>query len=182
MKVLKMELPGLLLMEPDVYADRRGYFMETWNRRSLEEAGVKCNFVQDNESFSHYGVLRGLHYQRTPYGQAKLVRCSVGRILDVALDIRPGSPTFGRHVAVELTADNRRQFFIPAGFAHGFIVLSDTALVNYKCDEHRVPEAEAGIDAADASLGIDWRLPAAEWIRSERDGSLPSFTEATAGL
>lgn len=177
MKIIDGQIPGLLILEPDVFADSRGYFTETWNRSVLAEAGLQWNFVQDNESFSRRGVLRGLHFQRAPYAQAKLVRCAAGRILDVALDIRPESPTFGKHAAVELTSDNHRQFFIPAGFAHGFIVLSDSALVAYKCDRHRVAEAEAGINAADPALEIDWRLPEAQWIRSPRDCALPSFQE-----
>ena len=169
MKVIETPIEGLLILEPRVFADSRGYFFESYSQRDFEKAIGSVRFVQDNESSSVYGVVRGLHYQRPPYAQSKLVRCVRGAVLDVALDIRSDSPTFGQHVAVELTEENHRQLFIPKGFAHGFAVLSPTAVFQYKCDEFYHPEAEAGISMADPSLGIDWRIPVNEAILSEKD-------------
>ena len=174
MNVIQTALPGVLIIETRVFPDARGYFFESFSQREFDEKvvpvlGLPVTFVQDNESMSCYGVLRGLHYQRPPFSQSKLVRCVKGSVLDVAVDIRRGSPTFGRHVAVELTEDNHRQFFIPRGFAHGFAVLSETAVFQYKCDEFYHPEADAGIQPLDPALGIDWRIPADRAILSEKD-------------
>ena len=174
MNILQTTLPGVLIIEPRVFQDSRGYFFESFSQREFDEKvtpilGHSIRFVQDNESMSSYGVMRGLHYQRMPYTQSKLVRCVKGAVLDVAVDIRKGSPTFGQHVAVELTEDNHRQFFIPRGFAHGFAVLSDTAIFQYKCDEFYHPEADGGISIQDESLGIDWRIPMEQAILSEKD-------------
>lgn len=169
MEVIKTDIEGLLIIEPRVFNDARGYFFESYSQREFEEKVGKVEFVQDNESKSSYGVMRGLHFQRPPYTQAKLVRCVRGAVLDVAVDIRKGSPTYGKHVAVELTEENHRQFFIPKGFAHGFAVLSPEAVFQYKCDEFYHPEADAGISILDDSLGIDWRIPVEKAILSEKD-------------
>ena len=169
MEIIKTEIEGLLIIEPRIFSDARGYFFESFSQREFEEKVGPIHFVQDNESMSTYGVMRGLHFQRPPFTQTKLVRCVSGRVLDVAVDIRKGSPTYGKHVAVELTGDNHRQFFIPKGFAHGFAVLSDTAVFQYKCDEFYHPEADAGISILDESLGIDWRIPTADAILSDKD-------------
>ncbi len=174
MEVIKTAIDGVLIIEPRVFNDARGYFFESFSQREFDEKvtpllGHSIRFVQDNESMSSYGVMRGLHYQRMPYTQSKLVRCVKGVVLDVAVDIREGSPTFGQHVAVELTESNHRQFFIPRGFAHGFAVLSDTAVFQYKCDEFYHPEADGGINIKDESLGIDWRIPVDEAILSDKD-------------
>ena len=174
MEIIKTSIDGVLIIEPRVFKDSRGYFFESFSQREFDEKvtpilGHSINFVQDNESMSSYGVMRGLHYQRMPYTQSKLVRCVKGAVLDVAVDIRKGSPTFGQHVAVELTEDNHRQFFIPRGFAHGFAVLSETAVFQYKCDEFYHPEADGGINIQDESLGIDWRIPMEKAILSEKD-------------
>ena len=152
-----------------IHGDTRGYFMVTYNQRSMEKNSININFVQDNESMSSYGVMRGLHFQRPPYTQSKLVRCVRGKVLDVAVDIRKGSPTYGQHVAVELSEDNHRQFFVPRGFAHGFAVLSDTAVFQYKCDNFYAPQADGGISIKDESLGIDWKIPTDMAILSEKD-------------
>ena len=178
MEIIKTLIDGVLIIEPRVFKDSRGYFFESFSQREFDEKvtpilGHSINFVQDNESMSSYGVMRGLHYQRMPYTQSKLVRCVKGAVLDVAVDIRKGSPTFGQHVAVELTEDNHRQFFIPKGFAHGFAVLSETAVFQYKCDEFYHPEADGGISILDASLGIDWRIPTDKAILSEKDTKHP---------
>lgn len=178
MNIIKTDIDGLLILEPRVFADSRGYFFESFSERdfnaALEENGLdKVNFVQDNESMSSYGVMRGLHFQRPPYTQAKLVRCVRGSVLDVAVDLRKGSPTYGKHVAVELTEDNHRQFFIPHGFAHGFSVLSQTAVFQYKCDNYYAPQSEGGISLLDDSLGIDWKIPVQEAILSEKDKKHP---------
>ncbi|MBR1873242.1 MAG: dTDP-4-dehydrorhamnose 3,5-epimerase [Bacteroidales bacterium] len=179
MEIIKTDIEGLLIVEPRVFSDGRGYFFESFNARDFKEAtGMDINFVQDNESRSSYGVLRGLHYQRLPYTQTKLVRCVRGKVLDVAVDIRKGSPTYGRHVAVELSEDNHRQFFIPRGFAHGFAVLSETAVFQYKCDEFYHPEADSGIDLFDPALAIDWRIPREEAILSAKDTHRPALCEA----
>ena len=169
MKVIKTDIEGLLVIEPEAFGDSRGYFMESYSQRVFDRVVAPVHFVQDNRSYSRYGVLRGLHYQREPYAQSKLVSCVVGKVLDVAVDIREGSPTYGKHVAVELSAENRRQLFIPKGFAHGFVVLSDEALFEYKCDEFYHPEAECGIAWDDPNSGIDWRLPKEDIILSKKD-------------
>ena len=169
MRVIKTDIDGVLIIEPEVFGDSRGYFMESYSQREFEREVAPVRFVQDNRSYSHYGVVRGLHYQREPYAQSKLVSCPVGRVLDVAVDIREGSPTYGKHVAVELSAENHRQLFIPKGFAHGFAVLSEKALFEYKCDEFYHPEAECGIAWNDPRIGIDWRLPKEDIILSKKD-------------
>lgn len=178
MEIIKTGIEGLLILEPRIFQDARGYFFESFSQREFEEKVGPVHFVQDNESMSSYGVMRGLHFQRPPYTQTKLVRCVSGRVLDVAVDIRQGSPTYGQHVAVELTAENHRQFFIPKGFAHGFAVLSETAVFQYKCDEFYHPETDAGISILDESLGIDWRIPMDKAILSDKDtrhGMLADF-------
>ena len=174
MDVITTDIKDVLILEPRVFKDPRGYFFESFSQREFDEKvvpilGHKVNFVQDNESMSSYGVMRGLHFQRPPFTQSKLVRCVRGAVLDVAVDIRKGSPTYGKHVAVELTEDNHRQFFVPRGFAHGFAVLSETAVFQYKCDEFYHPEADGGISITDASLGIDWRIPTDKALLSEKD-------------
>jgi len=169
MEVIKTTIEGVVIIEPRVFHDPRGYFFESFSQREFDEKVQPIKFVQDNESMSTYGVIRGLHYQRMPYTQSKLVRCVKGAVLDVAVDIRQGSPTFGQHVSVELTEENHRQIFIPKGFAHGFAVLSPVALFQYKCDEFYAPQSESGIQMFDPSLGIDWRIPAEEAILSDKD-------------
>lgn len=174
MNVIKTNIEGVLILEPKVFNDTRGYFFESFSQREFDEKvapilGHTLRFVQDNESMSSYGVMRGLHFQRPPFTQSKLVRCVKGAVLDVAVDIRKGSPTFGQHVAVELTEDNHRQFFISKGFAHGFAVLSETAVFQYKCDEFYHPEADGGISIMDQSLGINWKIPTDQALLSEKD-------------
>ena len=174
MNVIKTNIEGVLILEPKVFNDARGYFFESFSQREFDEKvapilGHTKRFVQDNESMSSYGVMRGLHFQRPPFTQSKLVRCVKGAVLDVAVDIRKGSPTFGQHVAVELTEDNHRQFFISKGFAHGFAVLSETAVFQYKCDEFYHPEADGGISIMDQSLGINWKIPTDQALLSEKD-------------
>jgi dTDP-4-dehydrorhamnose 3,5-epimerase len=169
MRVINTDIEGVVIIEPEVFGDSRGYFMESFSERDFHKHVAPVKFVQDNESRSCYGVVRGLHYQREPYAQSKLVRCVVGRVLDVAVDIREESPTYGKHVAVELSAENHRQLFIPKGFAHGFAVLSQEAIFAYKCDEFYHPEAEAGIAWNDSTIGIDWRLPKENIILSDKD-------------
>ena len=169
MNIIKTKIEGLLIIEPRIFEDSRGYFFESFSQREFDERVGKITFVQDNESKSCYGVMRGLHFQRPPFTQTKLVRCVKGAVLDVAVDIRRGSPTYGQHVAVELTEDNHRQFFISKGFAHGFAVLSETAVFQYKCDEFYHPEADGGISILDGSLGIDWIIPIEKAILSEKD-------------
>lgn len=174
MEVIETSIPGVLMIEPRVFKDARGYFFESFSQREFDEKvgkilGHTINFVQDNESMSSYGVMRGLHFQRMPYTQSKLVRCVSGAVLDVAVDIRKGSPTYGQHVVAELTEENHRQFFIPRGFAHGFAVLSETAVFQYKCDEFYHPEADGGVSIKDDSLGIDWRIPVDKAILSDKD-------------
>lgn len=173
MEVIKTPIEGIVIIEPKVFKDTRGYFFESYSRRDFEEKIGKINFVQDNESMSSYGVMRGLHFQKPPFSQSKLVRCVRGAVLDVAVDIRKGSPTFGQHVAVELSEDSHRQLFIPQGFAHGFAVLSDHAVFQYKCDNFYAPQADGGISILDESLGINWRIPAGEAILSEKDTRHP---------
>lgn len=169
MNVIKTDIEGVVVIEPKVFDDARGYFFESYSKRRFDEAVRPIEFVQDNESMSTRGVIRGLHFQRPPFSQSKLVRCVSGAVLDVVVDIRRGSPTYGRHVAVELTGENRRQLFVPRGFAHGFAVLSDEAVFQYKCDNYYHPESEGGISIADNSLGIDWRIDPAEAIMSDKD-------------
>ena len=174
MNVKKTAIDGVLIIEPRVFEDARGYFFESFSQREFDEKvapilGHTVTFVQDNESKSSYGVMRGLHFQRPPFSQSKLVRCVKGAVLDVAVDIRKGSPTYGQHVAVELTEDNHKQFFIPKGFAHGFAVLSETAVFQYKCDEFYHPEADGGISIIDDSLGIDWKIPTEKANLSDKD-------------
>lgn len=174
MEVIKTDLDGVLILRPRIFNDSRGYFFESYNKREFDLAvGRNVDFVQDNESASSRGVMRGLHFQRPPFTQAKLVRCVRGRVLDVAVDIRKGSPTYGRHVAVELSEDNHLQFFIPRGFAHGFAVLSDEAVFQYKCDNYYAPEADGGISIVDPELNIDWQIPVEEAILSEKDTRHP---------
>jgi dTDP-4-dehydrorhamnose 3,5-epimerase len=169
MEVIKTDIDGVVIIEPRVLRDERGYFFESFSQREFDEKVRPIKFVQDNESMSSYGVMRGLHFQRPPFTQSKLVRCVKGAVLDVAVDIRKGSPTYGRHVAVELTEDNHRQFFVPRGFAHGFAVLTETAVFQYKCDNFYAPQADGGINIKDTSLGIDWRIPTDNAILSEKD-------------
>ena len=174
MNVIKTTIDGVLIIEPKVFGDKRGYFFESFSQREFDEKvapilGHTIQFVQDNESMSTYGVMRGLHFQRPPFTQSKLVRCVKGAVLDVAVDIRKGSPTYGQHVAVELTEENHRQFFIPKGFAHGFAVLSDVAVFQYKCDEFYHPEAEGAIMWDDPEINIDWRIPAKDIALSAKD-------------
>lgn len=174
MEVIKTNIEGVLIIEPKVFGDARGYFFESFSQREFDEKvapifGHTINFVQDNESMSSYGVMRGLHFQCPPYTQSKLVRCVKGAVLDVAVDIRKGSPTYGQHVAVELTEGNHRQFFVPRGFAHGFAVLTESAVFQYKCDEFYHPEVDGGISILDQSLGIDWRIPLEKANLSEKD-------------
>ena len=169
MNVIKTDIEGVVIIEPELFGDSRGYFMESYSQSKFDGEVAPIRFVQDNRSHSRYGVVRGLHYQKEPYAQSKLVSCVVGKVLDVAVDIREGSPTYGKYVAVELSAENKRQLFIPKGFAHGFAVLSDEALFEYKCDEFYHPEAEAGIAWNDPNIGIDWRLPKEDIILSKKD-------------
>lgn len=169
MKVIMTAIEGIVIIEPKVFKDARGYFFESFSQCEFEEKVRKINFVQDNESMSFYGVMRGLHFQRPPFTQSKLVRCVKGKVLDVAVDIRKGSSTYGQHVAVELSEDNHRQFFVPRGFAHGFVVLSETAVFQYKCDNFYAPQADGGISIKDDSLGIDWQIPIDKALLSEKD-------------
>ncbi len=177
MEVIKTDIEGVVIIEPRIFADARGYFFESFSQREFEEKVRKTQFVQDNESKSSYGVLRGLHFQKPPYAQSKLVRVIKGAVLDVAVDIRRGSPTFGKYVAVELTAENHRQLFIPRGFAHGFSVLSDEVVFQYKCDNFYAPQCEGAIAWDDVDLAIDWRLPADAVLLSEKDSKHPKLSE-----
>ncbi len=177
MNIIKTNIEGPVIIEPRVFNDARGYFFESYSKRLFDEEVAKVEFVQDNESCSSYGVIRGLHFQRPPYCQAKLVRCVKGAVLDVAVDIRKGSPTYGQHVAVELTEDNHRQFFIPHGFAHGFSVLSPVAIFQYKCDNYYHPEADGGISLLDPNLGIDWGIDINNAILSEKDTHHPLLAD-----
>ena len=179
MEIIKTPIEGLFVLEPRVFRDARGYFVETYNEKRYREAGIDAQFVQDNQSCSSYGVVRGLHFQKPPYAQAKLVCCTVGRVLDVAVDLRPESPTYGQWYGVELSEENKRQFFIPKGFAHGFSVLSESAIFTYKCDEFYHPEAEGGIQLNDPTLAIDWRIPETARIISDKDTKHPTFDEYT---
>lgn len=178
MDIFKTDIPDLLLIKPEVYSDPRGFFLESFSESRYKEAGITANFIQDNISKSSYGVIRGLHYQLAPYSQAKLVQVLAGSVLDVAVDLRKNSPTFGQHYAVELSADNKLQFYIPQGFAHGFSVLSEEAVFMYKCDNYYNQEAERGMSYNDTALNIDWKIPADKAIISSKDSILPSFKEA----
>lgn len=178
MNVIQTEIPGVVILEPRVFGDGRGYFFEAWSKRSFDEAVGPVDFVQDNESRSCHGVVRGLHFQRGEHAQAKLVWVIRGTVLDVAVDIRRASPTFGRHVAVELSGENHRQLFIPKGFAHGFAVLSDEAVFQYKCDAFYAPESEGAVRWDDPALGIDWRIPREQVILSGKDARNPLLKDA----
>lgn len=173
MEVIKTEIEGVVILKPRVFHDARGYFFESFSQKDFEENVGQINFIQDNESCSTRGVMRGLHFQRPPFAQAKLVRCVRGAVLDVAVDLRKGSPTFGRHIAVELTEENHLEFFIPRGFAHGFCVMSESAVFQYKCDNYYHPEADGGISILDGTLGIDWKTDTSKAILSEKDLKLP---------
>jgi dTDP-4-dehydrorhamnose 3,5-epimerase len=177
MKFVNTSIEGLVIIEPTVFEDDRGCFLESYNKKKLEEAIGKISFVQDNESKSSRGVLRGLHFQKPPYAQAKLVRCIEGKVLDIAVDIREGSETFGQHVTFELTGENKKQVFIPQGFAHGFLVLSNTAIVSYKVDNSYAPAYDAGIRWDDQILNIQWGVSESEVLVSEKDAKLPFFSE-----
>ena len=173
MEVIKTDIDGVYIIEPKIFEDSRGYFFESYNDLEFINKVGFVDFIQDNESKSSYGVMRGLHFQKPPHTQAKLVRCVRGAVLDVAVDLRKDSPTYGKHVAVELTEDNHRQLFIPKGFAHGFSVLSDTAIFQYKCDDFYHPELDGGINILDESLGIDWKIPKDKAILSDKDTKHP---------
>jgi dTDP-4-dehydrorhamnose 3,5-epimerase len=177
MEIIKTPIEGLLVIEPRVFRDTRGSFVETYNEERYRAAGIDAQFVQDNQSCSSYGVVRGLHFQKAPYAQAKLVCCTVGRVLDVAVDLRPNSPTYGQWYGVELSEENKRQFYIPRGFAHGFSVLSESAIFTYKCDNLYHPEAEGGILLNDPDLAIDWRIPEEARIISDKDKKHPTLKE-----
>ena len=178
MNIIRTEIPDVVIIEPRVFGDSRGYFFESFSEREFKEKVADVNFVQDNESRSCHGVVRGLHFQKPPHAQAKLVRVVKGRVLDVAVDIRKGSPTYGRHVEVELSEDNHRMVYIPKGFAHGFAVLSEDAVFQYRCDDYYAPETEVAISWDDPDLDIDWRLPSEKVIMSANDTSHPSFKDA----
>ena len=179
MNVIKTEIEGLLILEPKIFGDSRGYFYESYNKQRFEEVtGLNINFVQDNQSKSCYGVLRGLHFQKPPYAQSKLVRCVKGQILDISVDIRKSSPTFGKYIAVELTEDNHRQLFIPHGFAHGFVVLSEEAIFQYKCDNFYHKESEGAIAWNDPEININWTIPFDDVILSDKDKVNPLLKDA----
>ena len=173
MNVINTDIQGVVIVEPKVFGDHRGYFFESFSEKDFAEAVGEVKFVQDNESKSSYGVLRGLHFQKPPHAQAKLVRVVKGRVLDVAVDLRKGSPTFGKHVAVELTEENHRQLFIPRGFAHGFAVLSDEAVFQYKCDNYYAPQSEGSVLWNDPDIGIEWGIPSEDVMLSEKDRNAP---------
>lgn len=177
MEVIKTAIEGVYIIEPKVFGDARGYFFESFSEREFKETLGDIRFVQDNESMSKFGVMRGLHFQRPPYAQSKLVRCVKGEVMDVAVDIRKGSPTYGQHVAVRLSADNHLQFFIPQGFAHGFSVLSESVIIQYKCNEFYHPEADGGISILDESLDIDWGITLEEALLSEKDTKHPKLAD-----
>ena len=179
MKFTRTEIPDVVICEPNIFGDHRGYFFESFRKDRLEEfLGFSINFCQDNESKSSFGVLRGLHYQMPPHTQTKLVRVLEGKVLDVAVDIRKGSPTYGKNVAVELNGENKKQLFVPRGFAHGFVVLSESATFAYKCDNYYAPEFDRGIMFNDPSLNIDWRLSEKQLVLSEKDKDQLKFSEA----
>ena len=177
MEVIKTNIEGVVIIEPRIFKDDRGYFFESFSQREFEEKVCKTTFVEDNESKSSYGVLRGLHFQKPPFAQSKLVRVIKGAVLDVAVDIRKGSPTFGQYVSVELTGENHRQFFIPRGFAHGFSVLSEEVIFQYKCDNFYSPQSEGAIAWNDPDLNIDWRIPAEKVVLSEKDSKHPRLKD-----
>lgn len=177
MPFIQTKIKDVVIFEPRIFTDERGYFFESYNRKIFEEEGIATDFVQDNQSLSSFGVIRGLHFQKGDWAQAKLVRALKGRVLDVAVDLRKDSPTFGKHVAVELSEENRYQLYIPRGFAHGFSVLSETAVFSYKCDNFYNKESEGGISCADPDLAIDWKVPLQSAIISEKDRVLPRFKE-----
>ena len=176
--VIQTEIPGVVIIEPKVFGDARGYFFESWSQKDFDEQVRPITFVQDNESKSSYGVLRGLHFQKGKHAQSKLVRIVKGKVLDVAVDIRKGSPTFGKHVGVELTEDNHRQFFVPRGFAHGFVVLSEEAVFQYKCDNLYAPTEEGALAWDDPEIGIDWGVPADNIILSAKDKNHPCLKDS----
>lgn len=178
MKVIETDIEGVVIIEPKVFSDERGYFFESFSQKEFEEKVCKTTFVQDNESKSTYGVLRGLHFQKMPYAQAKLVRVVKGLVLDIAVDIRKGSSTFGKHISTELSEENRLEFFVPRGFAHGFVVLSDEAVFQYKCDNYYAPQSEGGILWNDPILNIDWKIPMEDIILSEKDKSNPLLADS----
>ena len=182
MQILQTKIPGLLIIEPDVFSDQRGYFFESFNTEKYKNQGIDTNFLQDNVSSSSMGVIRGLHYQLAPYSQAKLIQVLKGKVLDVAVDLRQGSPTFGEHLSIELSEENHRQFFIPRGFAHGFSVLTDEVLFSYKCDNLYNKEAERGINYNDSFLQIDWQISPDTAIVSGKDQALPFFEEAESNF
>ena len=177
MEIIKTNIEGVVIIEPRIFKDDRGYFFESFSQREFEEKVCKTTFVQDNESKSSYGVLRGLHFQKPPFAQSKLVRVIKGAVLDVAVDIRKGSLTFGQYVSVELTGENHRQFFIPRGFAHGFSVLSEEVIFQYKCDNFYSPQSEGAIAWNDPDLNIDWRIPAEKVVLSETDSKHPRLKD-----
>lgn len=177
MEIIDTEIDGPKILKPRVFTDSRGYFFESYSKKLFDQEVAPVDFVQDNESCSSYGVIRGLHFQRPPFCQAKLVRCVKGSVLDIAVDIRKGSPTYGRHIAVELSDTNQFQFFIPHGFAHGFSVLSDVAVFQYKCDNYYHPEAEGGLSILDKDLNIDWHIDPANAILSDKDLKHPSIKD-----
>lgn len=178
MEVITTHIPGLLIIKPEVFGDKRGFFVESYSANRYQEAGVTADFIQDNISGSKYGVVRGLHYQLAPYSQSKLIQVLEGIVLDVAVDLRKGSPTFGQHYSIELSAENKTQFYIPQGFAHGFSVLSESATFSYKCDNYYNRNAERGINYNDPKLNIDWKIPQDKRIISHKDSALPLFKEA----
>ena len=180
MDVKKTDIEGVVILEPRLFEDERGYFFEAFSEREFAEKVRECHFVQENEAYSTYGVVRGLHFQRPPHAQSKLVRVVKGRVLDVVVDIRKGSPTFGKHIAVELSAENHRQLFIPRGFAHGYSVLSEEALLEYKCDNYYAPASEGAILWNDPALAIDWQLPTERVILSDKDLKNPALAECEA--
>lgn len=178
MDIVQTEIPGVVIVEPRVFSDARGYFFESFSQREFDEKVRPVRFVQDNESKSAYGVVRGLHFQKGEFAQSKLVRVVKGAVLDVVVDIRKGSPTFGKHVAVELSEDNHRQLFVPRGFAHGFSVLSEEVIFQYKCDNYYAPQSEGAIAWDDPDLGIDWRIPADKVLLSAKDSAHPRLKDA----
>ncbi len=178
MEIIKTDIPDLLIIKPMVFSDPRGFFLESFAENRFKEAGITADFIQDNISKSTYGVIRGLHYQLAPYSQSKLVHVVSGCVLDVVVDLRKNSPTFGQHYAIELSAENKLHFFIPQGFAHGFSVLSEEAVFMYKCDNYYNQEAERGIAYNDVTLNIDWKIPEEKAVISSKDSILPGFKEA----
>lgn len=177
MEIIKTAIEGVMIIQPKVFYDERGYFFESFSQREFDRLIGPVHFVQDNESKSSYGVVRGLHFQKPPFSQSKLVRCVVGKVIDVCVDIRKGSPTYGQHIAVELSEENHRQVFIPKGFAHGFAVLSSEAIFQYKCDQFYEPGSEGGLSLFDITLGIDWKLDLEKAIFSEKDKHYPCLSE-----